>query len=558
MRNLKISTRLIVMVATLSLLLMGIGLMGLLGIGKSNEELKTLHDEAMVPALMADESINQLVQNRMQVLLAFQHAPGNPLAAIHDHPVSAHLDAIAARRVESNRLLKDLQALAVTPEDKALFEMAEAKRMAWRDKLNKVLEAVGAGDFSPATMAFFLAAGRQEGEAAVKAMNAFRDHQVQEANEAYNVAQSRYHTAVLAFSVATLMGLLLAALLCYSTIRTLRRQLGGEPCEAAAIATHVGAGDLSVPISLRPGDSTSLMAQLKGMQEHLSQVVANVRDSSVSVASASSQIATGSQDLSERTERQAGALEETAATMEELNAAVNNNANGAQQANQLAQQASTVAIKGGEVVAQVVDTMKHINDSSKRVFEIISLIDSIAFQTNILALNAAVEAARAGDQGRGFAVVASEVRSLAGRTAEAAKSIKTLISTSVTTVEQGCALVDQAGSTMAEVVSSIGRVTAIMGEISMANTDQSLNVSQVGEAVSQIDQITQQNAAMVEEMAAAAASLGGQAQELSAAMVVFKLPGDQASPVTKPKTTMVTRARPVLLPNPPRGLAVAA
>jgi methyl-accepting chemotaxis protein len=358
--------------------------------------------------------------------------------------------------------------------------------------------------------------------------------------------------------VAILMGLLLAALLCYATIRTLRQQLGGEPYEAAAIATHVGAGDLSAQITLRPGDSTSLMAQLKGMQEHLSQVVANVRDSSTSVASASSQIASGSQDLSDRTERQAGALEETAASMEELNASVNNNAHGAQQANQLAQQASIVAIKGGEVVAQVVETMKHINDSSKRVFEIISLIDSIAFQTNILALNAAVEAARAGDQGRGFAVVASEVRSLAGRSAEAAKNIKALISISMTTVERGCALVDQAGSTMAEVVSSIGRVTTIMGEISTANTDQSLNVSQVGEAVSQIDQITQQNAAMVEEMAAAAASLGAQAQELSSAMVVFKLPGDSATPAMKSKTTAVTRVRPVSLPPHPRGLAVAA
>jgi methyl-accepting chemotaxis protein len=290
----------------------------------------------------------------------------------------------------------------------------------------------------------------------------------------------------------------------------------------------------------------------------LSQVVAHVRDSSGSVASASSEIASGSQDLSNRTERQAGALEETAASMEELNAAVTQNATGAQQANQLAKNASTVAVKGGEVMTEVVNTMKHINDSSKRVFEIISLIDSIAFQTNILALNAAVEAARAGDQGRGFAVVATEVRSLAGRAAEAAKSIKTLISTSVTSVEQGCKLVDQAGGTMAEVVTSIRRVTDIMGGISTANTDQSLNMSQVGEAVSQIDQITQQNAAMVEEMAAAAASLGTRARELSDAMAVFKLSGDQVKPLASNKLT-ATRARGVgaALPMASRTLGIA-
>jgi methyl-accepting chemotaxis protein len=436
--------------------------------------------------------------------------------------------------------------------------VAEAKRLAWREKLNKVIAAMSAGDFSPATMAFFLAAGRQEGEAAAKAMIAFRDYQVQQANDSYSAAQSRYHTSVLLFALATVMGLILATVLCYTTIRTLRHQLGGEPSEAAAIATHVGAGDLSVEITLMPGDNTSLMAQLKFMQEHLSQVVTHVRESSTSVATASSQIASGSQDLSNRTERQAGALEETAASMEELNAAVNNNATGAQQANQLAQNASTVAIRGGEVVAQVVDTMKHINDSSKRVFEIISLIDSIAFQTNILALNAAVEAARAGEQGRGFAVVATEVRSLAGRAAEAAKSIKTLISASVTSVEQGCTLVDQAGSTMAEVVSSIRHVTTIMGEISTANTDQSLTMGQVGESVSQIDQITQQNAAMVEEMAAAAGSLGAQAQELSAAMAIFKLRGDQVNRATTRKSSSTARELADSMPLAPSRLPLAA
>ena len=450
-----------------------------------------------------------------------------------------------------------LQKMPPSEKGKALHAKIEAARNASLPLNSKVLELAMADQKSEAITLLFA----QANPATLRVQDAIDENlALQEASNKtlFEDAQASYSAARTVLIVSDLFALALAVLVAWLVTRSITSQLGAEPGTAAELAHSVSQGDLSANIHLAPGDSTSLMAQLKGMQEHLSQVVAHVRDSSVSVASASSQIASGSQDLSERTERQAGALEETAASMDELNAAVNNNANGAQQANQLAQQASAVAIKGGEVVAQVVDTMKHINDSSKRVFEIISLIDSIAFQTNILALNAAVEAARAGDQGRGFAVVATEVRSLAGRAAEAAKSIKTLISASVTSVAQGCALVDQAGSTMAEVVSSIGRVTTIMGEISMANTDQSLNVAQVDEAVSQIDQITQQNAAMVEEMAAAAASLGAQAQELSAAMVVFKLPGDPATPAMSPKTTTVTRARPVSLPTAPRGLAVAA
>lgn len=241
------------------------------------------------------------------------------------------------------------------------------------------------------------------------------------------------------------------------------------------------------------------------------------------MASASAQIAQGNHDLSARTESQASALEQTASSMEELSATVRQNADNARQANQLAQNASTVAVEGGEVVGRVVDTMKGINESSRKISDIIGVIDGIAFQTNILALNAAVEAARAGEQGCGFAVVASEVRSLAGRSAEAAKEIKGLINDSVLRVEQGTALVDQAGVTMTEVVSSIRRVTDIMGVISAASNEQSLGVAQVGEAITQMDQATQQNAALVEEMAAAAGSLKSQAQELVQTVAVFKL-----------------------------------
>jgi len=325
------------------------------------------------------------------------------------------------------------------------------------------------------------------------------------------------------------IALLAALALAIWIIRSVMRQLGADPADAAALAQSVAAGDLSVRINLRQGDTTSLMAQLKEMQTSLSSVVSSVRGNSESVATASAQIAQGNLDLSQRTEEQASALEETAASMEQLSSTVKQNADNARQANQLALGASTVAIRGGEVVGQVVETMKGINDSSKRITDIISVIDGIAFQTNILALNAAVEAARAGEQGRGFAVVASEVRSLAGRSAEAAKEIKSLISASVGRVEHGTALVDQAGVTMAEVVSSIKRVTDIMGEISAASTEQSQGVAQVGEAVGQMDQVTQQNAALVEESAAAAESLKSQAQQLVQVVAVFKLGQDSQS-----------------------------
>jgi methyl-accepting chemotaxis protein len=293
----------------------------------------------------------------------------------------------------------------------------------------------------------------------------------------------------------------------------------------------VAQGDLSVHIDVKAGDDTSLMAQLKAMRDSLSRVVSDVRHNSEAVASASQQIAQGNQDLSQRTEQQASALQETAASMEQLGSTVKQNADNARQANQLAQGASTVAVKGGEVVGQVVETMKGINDSSKKIADIISVIDGIAFQTNILALNAAVEAARAGEQGRGFAVVASEVRSLAQRSAAAAKEIKSLIGVSVERVEQGSVLVDQAGATMTEIVASIKRVTDIMGEISAASTEQSSGVAQVGDAVSQMDQATQQNAALVEQSAAAAESLKNQAQQLVQAVAVFKIAqGDAHTP----------------------------
>ncbi|MDE2615532.1 MAG: Cache 3/Cache 2 fusion domain-containing protein [Burkholderiales bacterium] len=316
------------------------------------------------------------------------------------------------------------------------------------------------------------------------------------------------------------MVLLISGALYVLIRRTVIRPLG----QAKAIADALAGGDLTVRVDNTRGDELGqLMSSMNRVGSGLAEVVQTVRQGSEGVATASAEIAQGNTDLSSRTESQASALEQTAASMEQLGSTVRQNADNARQANQLAQHASTVAVQGGEVVAQVVDTMKGINTSARKIHDIISVIDGIAFQTNILALNAAVEAARAGEQGRGFAVVASEVRSLAGRSAEAAKEIKNLITDSVQRVEQGSAQVDQAGATMNEVVTAIKRVTDIMGEISSASTEQSQGVSQVGEAITSMDQTTQQNAALVEEMAAAASSLKTQAQELVQAVSVFKL-----------------------------------
>jgi methyl-accepting chemotaxis protein len=325
--------------------------------------------------------------------------------------------------------------------------------------------------------------------------------------------------------------ILAGAAIAWFITRTITRPIG----EAVEVAEKVAAGDISSRIEVRSKDETGrLMSALKAMNESLVRIVREVRTGTDTIATASSQIASGNQDLSSRTEQQASSLEQTAASMEELTSTVKQNADNARQANQLAVSASEVALKGGSVVSQVVDTMGSIDASSKKIVDIIGVIDGIAFQTNILALNAAVEAARAGEQGRGFAVVASEVRSLAQRSAAAAKEIKTLIGDSVEKVEAGSKQVEEAGRTMEEIVGSVRRVTDIMGEITAASQEQTSGIEQINQAISQMDQVTQQNAALVEEASAAAQSLQEQAGSLVQAVSVFKL-GDHEGGARAPR-----------------------
>ncbi|MGJ7520459.1 methyl-accepting chemotaxis protein [Variovorax sp. LT1P1] len=319
-----------------------------------------------------------------------------------------------------------------------------------------------------------------------------------------------------------LAGILVSLGLGSLVARGLARQLGGEPAYAADMVSRIADGDLTTSIDTRRSAPGSLLLSIQQMQGQLVEVVGRIKVSTDTIATASSEIASGNQDLSSRTEEQASSLEQTAASMEELTSTVKQNADNARQANQLAASASEVAVRGGSVVGQVVDTMSAINTSSKKIVDIIAVIDGIAFQTNILALNAAVEAARAGEQGRGFAVVASEVRSLAQRSAAAAKEIKGLIDDSVSKVAAGSHQVAEAGQTMDEIVASVRRVTDIMGEISSASHEQTQGIEQINQAITQMDQVTQQNAALVEEAAAAAASLQEQAGSLVEAVSIFR------------------------------------
>ncbi len=403
---------------------------------------------------------------------------------------------------------------------------------AWKQTSAAVDALLGRKGVAASDDESMLAYGKISGRAEVL-VEAVMKIEAQAAPAETNAGQRMKGLILAAASVAVLFMLAVGRLV----MQLMYNRLGGRPERVRAIAMQLAAHDLTVHIpDPGAGRRATLLDALRDIRDNLRAVAGNVHSNANRLAVAAAEIARGNQDLSHRTEQQGSALEETAASMEQLGATVRQNADNARHANELALSASAVAIKGGEVVNQVVDTMKGINDSSKKIADIISVIDGIAFQTNILALNAAVEAARAGEQGRGFAVVATEVRSLAQRSAQAAKEIKGLIGTSVERVVQGTALVDRAGVTMADIVTAIRRVTDIMGQISSASAEQSNGVAQVGEAVSQMDRATQQNAALVEESAAAAEMLEQQAQRLLQAVAVFKLgdsePTELALPVS--------------------------
>ncbi len=512
----KLATKLGAAFFTLVLLTAGLGAFAVRQMAAINEHMSAIAENSL-PGVELGGKL-RLTANRIR------RAEADHVLSVDDKEMAAIEKGIDELKVRLAEFQTAYEKLIDAGDEHEAYEQYRRHRDAYLSSLDRTLKISrgGAATFDQAKAHFRdVTAGAFERVA--EDLTRLGDINMKGAAEARKGAHSSYahaHDWTIAFvAVAIALAIALAVVI----VRSIARQLGGEPGEAASLARSVAAGNLGVPIRLRPGDATSMMAQLKTMQESLSKVVADVRQNADSVATASTQIAQGNLDLSSRTEEQASALEETAASMEELGSTVSQNADNAKQANQLALGASSLATRGGEVVGEVVSTMKGINESSRRIGDIIGVIDGIAFQTNILALNAAVEAARAGEQGRGFAVVASEVRSLAQRSAGAAKEIKELIGASVERVERGSALVDQAGATMGEIVAAVRRVADIIGEISAATIEQSAGVAQVGEAVSQMDQATQQNAALVEESAAAAESLKQQAQQLVQTVAVFRL-----------------------------------
>ena len=509
LRNLSIRPRLMLAFGIILILLMGsvgLGISQMRSLAATTRALATIDNEKLQLAVRWRQA-NDL--NWIRTRAAIQD--GDP---IHIASWQKEVDATSEMSAAARKRLIELVA---SSKAKAMMKDIDGARDAYQISRTELMKRHAAGeDVSKALDAEL----RPLSDRYSTALDIFEAHQQMVYDTSLVEAEASARESQILMVGGGIAALVVASLLAIMLSRSIVQPIRAATENARVIAS----GDLSHTIHSEGRDEPAALAQaLRHMQAELAAVVARVRQGSEGVASASTQIAQGNHDLSGRTESQASALEETAASMEELSSTVRQNADSASQANQLAQSASTVALQGGAVMSQVVDTMKGISDSSKKIADIIAVIDGIAFQTNILALNAAVEAARAGEQGRGFAVVASEVRSLAGRSASAAKEIKTLIDDSVSRVDQGTQLVGQAGHTMNEVVSSIRRVTDIMGEISAASSEQSAGVSQVGEAVTQMDQATQQNAALVEEMAAAASSLNSQAQELVHAVAVFKL-----------------------------------
>jgi methyl-accepting chemotaxis protein len=428
---------------------------------------------------------------------AYAEAAARAEALGPGHPSGPVLAEIAGFREKQAQAQTRLLALVKNDAAAAMVVLNREETPTWREMRSRLLEL------------------RKQSAAE---MNATRDEALAATGFSAN--------AVLA---CTLAALALAVFFTLAIRRTLLRDLGGEPEVARELVKAVAHGDLSGHVPLRAQDETSLLAYMAQMKDSLSVMIADLRGSIETMTGATHEIAQGNADLSSRTEQQASSLQQTAASMEQMTSSVKQNADSARQANELATAASHVAKQGGSAVGQVVSTMQDITASSKKIAEIIGVIDGIAFQTNILALNAAVEAARAGEQGRGFAVVASEVRNLAQRSAQAAREIKTLIGASVEKIDAGSALVDDAGHTMNDIVTQVQRVADLIGEITSSSLDESSGISQVNQAVTQLDQMTQQNAALVEQSAAAAESLREQADALAQTISAFKLADRRAA-----------------------------
>ena len=511
LNDIKISTRLILGFSILGLLLAFMAGISLLKFKSMNE----MFDEVINDRVPKVASINEIKADVTLIADALR----NMIIMSDSVDIKKEAGRIEVARKQIGERFSKLDAQLTSNDARALLTQVAQTRTAYEPLQAEAMElAIGGQTFE--AKAFLLDKVRPAQKIYFDALDGLLKYQNGQMQQSASATQQATSNMVYVIGLTVLLASAVGVLMALWIIRSITRPIN----LAVAVSRAVAAGDLSVHFDTAGKDEISqLLLALKEMQTGLVSVVAEVRDGAHGVALASADIAQSDIDLSSRTDSQAHSLKDTTASMAQLGDNVNLNAENAHRANQLAQSASEVASRGGAVVTQVVDTMRGINESSHKIFEITSVIDGIAFQTNILALNAAVEAARAGEQGRGFAVVASEVRLLAGRSAEAAKEIKLLINASVERVDQGSALVDQAGSTMQEVVKSIQSVTDIMGEISIASAEQSMGVSQVVEAISQMDQVTQQNAALVEQVAAAAGSLNAQAQELVETVSVFKL-----------------------------------
>ena len=509
--SMKIGRRLVLgfaVVLGLAVLIAGIGLWQLSALSKATHE--------MMQEPLAKERLTSDWSKNINVAVIRTTA----VAKSTDASLVAFFATNAAETTKSTAaLIKQIEPLIRSAQERTLFSQIGEVRKSYLVSRDQVTQLKGQGKADEAAQLLsqiYLPAGENYLRLVGDFLALQRQNLDARAAEIDAIEASARNYVVTLTGLVLLLGMVLA----WSLTRSITTPLE----HAVAVARRVADGDLTEQIAVSGNDETAqLMRALADMKDHLAHIVDTVRMGAEGVSTASSEIAQGNNNLSARTEQQASALEQTAASMEELSETVRDNADTARQANQVAQTTRSVAQKGGAVVNQVVETMKGINHSSSKIADIIGVIDGIAFQTNILALNAAVEAARAGEQGRGFAVVASEVRSLAGRSADAAKEIKRLITDSVGRVELGSHLVDEAGTTMAEVVRSIQHLTELMGKISLASSEQSQGVGQVSEAVAQMDQATQQNAALVEQMAAAAGSLRGQASELVHTVAVFKI-----------------------------------